>query len=251
MKLKKLLITFIIFCFIIMISIFEMKIFPNSKDIKVVSYNIHSGLNKDMFPTLFDIIDFLRMSDADIICLQEVNESAKVGFQVSSLKEELNMYSHFGANVVNLGSNYGLVTYSKYPIKSEKHIYLKSDNEQRGLLHTVVDVDGKKLNIINVHLGVKQEERDIQLKEVMSYAKSLEPEEYIIVGDFNEGNLSLDGTNIKDSAEEMEKDNILTFASGLYRIDYILVSQKIEVLDYDVLIKNMSDHFPIIARLRI
>jgi len=251
MKLKKLLITFIIFCFIIMISIFEMKIFPNSKDIKVVSYNIHSGLNKDMFPTLFDIIDFLRMSDADIICLQEVNESAKVGFQVSSLKEELNMYSHFGANVVNLGSNYGLVTYSKYPIKSEKHIYLKSDNEQRGLLHTVIDVDGKKLNIINVHLGVKQEERDIQLKEVMSYAKSLEPEEYIIVGDFNEGNLSLDGTNIKDSAEEMEKDNILTFASGLYRIDYILVSQKIEVLDYDVLIKNMSDHFPIIARLRI
>jgi len=251
MKLKKLLITFIIFCFIIMISLFEMKLFPNSKDIKVVSYNIHSGLNKDMFPTLFDIIDFLRMSDADIICLQEVNESAKVGFQVSSLKEELNMYSHFGANVVNLGSNYGLVTYSKYPIKSEKHIYLKSDNEQRGLLHTVVDVDGKKLNIINVHLGVKQEERDVQLKEVMSYAKSLEPEEYIIVGDFNEGNLSLDGTNIKDSAEEVEKDNILTFASGLYRIDYILVSQKIEVLDYDVLIKNMSDHFPIIARLRI
>lgn len=251
MKLKKLLTTFIIFCLIIMVSLFEMKFFPNSKDIKVVSYNIHSGLNKDMFPTLSDIIDFLRMSEADIICLQEVNESAKVGFQVSSLKEELNMYSHFGANVVNLGSNYGLVTYSKYPIKSEKHIYLKSDNEQRGLLHTVVDVDGKKLNIINIHLGVKQEERDIQLKEVMSYVKSLEPEDYIIVGDFNEGNLSLDGTNIKDSAVEMEKDNILTFASGLYRIDYILVSQKIEVLDYDVLIENMSDHFPIIARLRI
>ena len=193
MKLKKLLTTFIIFCLIIMVSLFEMKFFPNSKDIKVVSYNIHSGLNKDMFPTLSDIIDFLRMSEADIICLQEVNESAKVGFQVSSLKEELNMYSHFGANVVNLGSNYGLVTYSKYPIKSEKHIYLKSDNEQRGLLHTVVDVDGKKLNIINIHLGVKQEERDIQLKEVMSYVKSLEPEDYIIVGDFNEGNLSLDG----------------------------------------------------------
>lgn len=251
MRLKKLLRTFIIFCFIAVIAGFEIKFFPSSKEIKVISYNIHSGLNKDMFPTLFDTIDFLRVSDADIICLQEVNESSKVGFQVSSLKEELNMYSHFGANVVNLGSNYGLVTYSKYPIKSEKHIYLKSDNEQRGLLHTVVDVDGKRLNIINVHLGVKKDERDIQLKEVISYVKSLEPEEYIIVGDFNDGNLSLEGTNIKDSAEVMEKDNILTFASGLYRIDYILVSQSIEVLDYNVLIKNMSDHFPIIARLRI
>ena len=91
-------------------------------DIKIVSYNIHSGVDKDMFPTLFDIIEFLKNCDADIICLQEVNESSKVGFQVSSLKEELGMNSHFGANVVNLNSNYGLVTYSKYKIIDEKLI---------------------------------------------------------------------------------------------------------------------------------
>ena len=78
MNLKKLVITFIILCFIIVSSISEMKFFPKSKEIKIISYNIHSGLNKDMFPTLFDIIDFLRMSDADIICLQEVNESANI-----------------------------------------------------------------------------------------------------------------------------------------------------------------------------
>ena len=184
MSFKKLIITFIILGFIAITSISEMKYLNESKEITIISYNIHSGLNKDMFPTLFDIIDFLRISDADIICLQEVNESAKVGFQVSSLKEELKMYSHFGANVVNLGSNYGLVTYSKYPIKSEKHIYLSSDREQRGLLHTVVNVEGKKLNIINVHLGVKKEEREIQIKEVLSFVESLNPEPYIIVGDF-------------------------------------------------------------------
>ena len=95
-------------------------------DIKIVTYNIHSGVDKDMFPTLFDIINFLKNCDADIICLQEVNECAKVGFQVSSLKEELGMYSHFGANVVNLNSNYGLVTYSKYKIIRQNHIYLSS-----------------------------------------------------------------------------------------------------------------------------
>ena len=251
MNLKMLVIIFIIICFIIITSISEMKFIPQSKEIKIISYNIHSGLNKDMFPTLFDIIDFLRVSDADIICLQEVNESAKVGFQVSSLKEELKMYSHFGANVVNLGTNYGLVTYSKYPIKSEKHIYLSSDAEQRGLLHTVINVDGKKLNIINVHLGVKKEEREIQIKEVLDFAKSLDPEPYIVVGDFNEGEISLEGTNLKDVAEETDKSNILTFASGLYRIDYILASSNIEIIDYNVLFKNMSDHYPIIARLKI
>ena len=49
-------------------------------DIKIVSYNIHSGVDKDMFPTLFDIIDFLKHCDADIICLQEVNESITYGY---------------------------------------------------------------------------------------------------------------------------------------------------------------------------
>ena len=60
-------------------------------DIKIISYNIHSGTDKNMAPTLFDTINFLKKSNADIICLQEVNESSKVGFQVSSLKEELNI----------------------------------------------------------------------------------------------------------------------------------------------------------------
>lgn len=229
----------------------EKKYFAPRKEIKIVSYNIHSGLNKDMFPTLFDIIDFLRISNADIICLQEVNESAKVGFQVSSLKEELKMNSHFGANVVDLGLNYGLVTYSKYPIKSENHIYLSSEREQRGMLHTVVDVGGKKLNIINVHLGLGDEEREIQINELISFINSIDSEYYVVVGDFNQGNIEFKEDVLSDVAKKLKKSNILTFAVGLDRIDYIFTSPKIEVLDYDVLIKNMSDHYPIVAKMKI
>lgn len=230
----------------------EKDLFPTKKEIKIVTYNIHSGLNKDMFPTLFDIIDFLRISNADIICLQEVNESAKAGFQVSSFKEELKMYSHFGANVVDFGLNYGLVTYSKYPIKSENHIYLSSGNrEQRGILHTVVDIDRRKLNIINVHLGLGKQEREIQIKELIEFIKKIEDEPYIVVGDFNDGSMNMDENILKDVAKELDKANILTFATGLDRIDYIFVSPNIEVLDYEVQIKNMSDHYPIIAKIKI
>lgn len=231
--------------------IFERHYFPPKKEIKIVSYNIHSGLNKDMFPTLFDIIDFLRISNADIICLQEVNESAKAGFQVSSFKDELKMYSHFGANVVGLGLNYGIVTYSKYPIKSEQHLYLFSDREQRGMLHTVVSAKGRKLNIINVHLGLGEEERETQVNELLNFIKKLGNEPYIVVGDFNQGSMYLDEKILKDVAKELGKENILTFATGLDRIDYIFVSPNIEVLEYEVLIKNMSDHYPIIAKIRI
>ena len=231
--------------------IIQVTFFPIKKEINIISYNIHSGLNKNMFPTLFDTIDFLKDVNADIICLQEVNESAKAGFQVSSFKEELKMNSHFGANVVDLGYNYGLVTYSKYPIKDEEHIYLSSFREQRGMLHTVVKVDYRKLNIINVHLGLENNEREIQMKELLDFIKKLGDEPYIVLGDFNQGNISIDDDILKDVAKELGKSNMLTFPTGLDRIDYILVSPNVEVLEYDVLIKDMSDHYPIFAKIKI
>ena len=231
--------------------IIEIKLFPPRKEINIISYNIHSGLNKNMFPTLFDTIDFLKQSDADIVCLQEINESVRAGFQVSSFKEELKMNSHFGANVVNLGFNYGLVTYSKYPIKQEEHIYLSSFREQRGMLHTVVKVGYQNLNVINIHLGLDEEERDIQMKELIDFIKKLGDEHYIVVGDFNQGGIEIDEYILKDVAKELQMSNILTFPTGLDRIDYIFVSPGIEIIDYDVLIKDMSDHYPIIAKIKI
>ena len=240
---------FIIFISSILISNVNINEGHLDQEIKIVSYNIHSGVDKDMFPTLFDTIDFLKNSDADIICLQEVNESAKVGFQVSSLKEELGMNSHYGANVVNANSSYGLVTYSKYKIISKNHVYLSSENEQRGLLHTVIDVRGKKVNIINLHLSANTQEQEIQLKEVQEFIDNLGDETYIIAGDFNEPDISLNDTI--DVAKELEQSNTLTFSLGIERIDYIFTSSDVEPIDYKVLIKKMSYHYPIIAKLKI
>ncbi|WP_455544119.1 endonuclease/exonuclease/phosphatase family protein [Intestinibacter sp.] len=220
-------------------------------EIKIISYNIHSGTDKNMAPTLFDTINFLKKNNADIICLQEVNESSKVGFQVSSLKEELNMNLHFGANVVGNNTNYGLATYSKYKIIDEKHVYLSSAKEQRGFLHTTIKVKDKKVHIINVHLGLGDKERRKQIKELENYVKGLKNNYFIILGDFNEGNLSLDDEIIVDVAEQLDKSNILTFSTGLDRIDYMFVSNNINVESYEVLIKNMSDHYPIVAKISI
>ena len=203
-----------------------------------------------MFPTLFDIIDFLKNCDADIICLQEVNESAKVGFQVSSLKEELGMNSHFGANVVNLNSNYGLVTYSKYKIIRQNHVYLSSLKEQRGMLHTVIDVRGKEVNIINIHLGTDKQEQESQLKELKEFIDKLGEKSYIIAGDFNAADINIQG-NCVDVAKVLDKSNTLTFSLGIERIDYVFVSKDIIPINYRVIIKKMSDHYPIIAKLRI
>ncbi len=247
-------IKFLKFIFLIVIIFISSQIIvirPSDLDkveISIISYNIHSGTDKNMIPTLFDTINFLKKSKVDIICLQEVNESSKIGFQVSSLKEELNMYSHFGANVVNNNTNYGLATYSKYKIIDEKHIYLSSAKEQRGFIDTIVSVKNKKLHIINVHLGLEDKERDKQIKELESYIKNIKKEYFIILGDFNQADIILKNRDIKDVAQELNKSNILTFSIGLERIDYMFVSNNIEIKSYEVLKERMSDHYPIMAK---
>ena len=160
------------------------------------------------------------------------------------------MNSHFGANVVNLNSNYGLVTYSKYKIIRQNHIYLSSSREQRGLLHTVIDVRGKRVNIINVHLGTDKKEQKIQLKELQEFIDGLGNETYIIAGDFNSENITLNNKSI-DIAKELDKSNTLTYSLCIERIDYIFTSPNIKPIDYRVIIKKMSDHYPIIAKIRI
>ena len=102
-----------------------------------------------------------------------------------------------------------------------------------------------------MHLGLGEEERETQVNELLNFIKKLGNEPYIVVGDFNQGSMYLDEKILKDVAKELGKENILTFATGLDRIDYIFVSPNIEVLEYEVLIKNMSDHYPIIAKIRI
>ena len=132
-----------------------------------------------------------------------------------------------------------------------KYIYLSSFREQRGMLHTVLKVDYQKLHIINVHLGLDNEEREIQMRELVDFIKKLGDEPYMVVGDFNQGEVTVDNDILRDVAKELGKANILTFPTGLDRIDYIFVSSGIEVIDYDVFIKDMSDHYPIFARIKI
>ena len=42
-----------------------------------------------------------------------------------------------------------------------------------------------------------------------------------------------------------------TYSLGIERIDYIFTSPNIKPIDYRVIIKKMSDHYPIIAKIRI
>ena len=206
---------------------------------KILSYNIHKGMDANNIFTLNKMIKYLKNIDADIICLQEVLYN-----QFVILKQSLKIDGVFAANINKATLMYGIATLSKYEILKNEHIFLKSKKEQRGFLYTNIFYGKYCIDIINTHLGLDIYERREQISEIMDYIKDLRRSK-IVCGDFNEKNISINIFN--DSAVYTNYQSIPTFEKSNARIDYILVDKSLEIDKYYVDKIYLSDHFPIIV----
>lgn len=202
---------------------------------KLISYNIHVGMDEFRRFTLFQLIKYLKEQDADIICLQEV-----LYYQFNLMKLLLKMDGIFGLHVNNKKMRFGICILSKRKIIESNHFLLSSKKEQRGLL----SINSTDLLIINTHLGLDSDERKLQISEILDFAKG-KCDNIIICGDFNEKNINLFSYN--DIAKYLSKDMKPTF--NKYRIDYIFMSKNIKPKYYDVDEVFYSDHFPIIVEI--
>lgn len=215
----------------------------NNKNMKIISYNIHKAKNSDNKNRLNDIIIFFNEQNADIVCLQEVTSS-----QHNTIREMTKTSGKFVANAKRAIISDGLATYSKYPIVESNHVLLTSKKEHRGFLHTSYKIEGKLINIINVHLGLDKSERAIQISEIVSYIDSLKGET-ILVGDFNEKYIELE--NFTDSGKYHGYENNPTFEELDTRINYIFITtDSIYSTTYNVLKTDLSDHYLIMANIR-
>ena len=212
---------------------------------KIISYNIHTGTDKDKNRTLRQMAKYLKIQNCDIICLQEVLYS-----QYRMLKFYLQMDGSFAENVSD--KQYGICIFSKYKILVRNHVFLTSKKEQRGFAHIKVKIEGDRyLNVINTHLGLDKYERVKQINEILDFISiNLEGNiedlaGNIVCGDFNEKNINLFSYN--DIAKYLSKDMKPTF--NKHRIDYIFMSKNIKPKYYDVDEVFYSDHFPIIVEI--
>lgn len=209
---------------------------------KLVTYNIHKGMDSNNKLTLRKISKYLKELDCDVICLQEVLYP-----QFAKLKLDFKMDGVFAANINKPNIMYGICTFSKREIENHKHVLLTSQKEQRGLLYTNVFSDCGKINVINTHLGLDKSERENQISEIIDYTNSLVGRS-LICGDMNEKNISIN--TFYDSSVYSKKDKLTTFEKSNARIDYIFIDKLIDIDDYTVDLVPYSDHYPVIANLR-
>ena len=138
LALKRLLLGFLSSAaFSIPLSIFApteiMDTFASSDSIKIISYNIHYGINPKGQSALDQILSFLKSSDSDILFLQEVDRKTFRSYfqnQPEYIAKKLSMDYMYTPTQNMIAGQTGNMVISRYPIVASEEYTLSFDKYQ-------------------------------------------------------------------------------------------------------------------------
>ncbi len=262
--------------------------------VKIMSYNVR-GFNlykwEDNPSTCTEILAFSREEDPDVLCIQEFYISHRAGSREKEIYRKLNNtpYRHLEYTASNRSRNYGIATFSHYPIVNKGSIPF--ENSFSICIFSDILISGDTFRIYNSHLqsvnlnsqhyqfidSLKFRYDNQQLEEIKDISGRLRdafikrasqadiiathvascPFPVIICGDFNDTPVSYTYHTIKDDLQ----DAFSASGWGLgrtyngkfpsFRIDYILHSGTIDALFFTRKKVKLSDHYPIISYLKM
>lgn len=249
--------------------------------VKVMSFNIAHGSGMDGILNLERTAAVIEDSCASIIALQEVDrffgERSLFKDQVEWLGERLGMFTAYGANIEYEAETpdmpnhqYGNAILSKYPIAYSKNHHMTpvqqwyGNDEQRGVLEAVIEIDDMAVSVYNAHLSLKDEELKLSVKEILALTqKSKFP--CIVMGDFNAppfyAPIQEMNCYFTDAFLKMKQGDAYTYPAPhsystgdvelkpVTRIDYIFFGPEMEVAQTAAILTDASDHLPIVADL--
>jgi len=142
--------------------VFNPSIF-RGKTIKVLSWNVDGLLNVEQPLKLQKskrdkVIDFIKTTNADIVCLQDntfcvvaskkhsddITEMKNMGYPYHVISEDFNTEK-------NKSESYGTGIFSKYPIENTNKINYKGNNYE-SLLYADINIKGKTVRVFTTHL---------------------------------------------------------------------------------------------------
>ncbi|MBO2928661.1 endonuclease/exonuclease/phosphatase family protein [Metapseudomonas otitidis] len=168
--------------------------------LRIITVNTHKGftaLNRRFI--LPELRDAVRTLGADLVFLQEVLGTHRRHSrryqdwpptpQYEFLADSMWGAYAYGRNAVYPDGDHGNALLSKFPILRHENLDVSiAGNEERGLLHSVLEVPGHdEVHAICVHLGLREAHRQQQLALLRDLVVGLPSEAPVIVaGDFND-----------------------------------------------------------------
>ena len=240
--------------------------------LRVATYNIHKGV-QGLGPARRLEIHNLGLAveqlDADIVCLQEVrkmNRREALYFdrwpevsQAEYLAPE-GYESIYRTNAYTRDGEHGNALLTRWPVLGHKHEDISDHRfEQRGLLHVEIDIQGRSVHAIVVHLGLIRGSRMRQIAQLQCFIEREVPlgAPLVVAGDFNDWGgqikrmLAGFGLHEFDDAEGM-----MTYPSRLplAQLDHVYVRGLTPCglhVPKGKIWWRMSDHLPLIAEFKL
>lgn len=220
------------------------------ENFKIISINIFSQNNEYHY-----LKEYINEETADVIVLQELTPSWQKN--VAFIREK---YPYYKEEV--RGNNFGIAIYSKIPFDT---VITKNyiDKGHPSLLGEL-EVNGKALSILATHPvpplpnQERFEKRNKQYKLMKAEIDALSKENIILIGDLNSTVYSpnfklVQSDKLKDARSGFGLNNSWNAFIPIFRtnIDQCWVSKDIKVTNFYRGKDIQSDHFPIVAELKI
>lgn len=233
----------------------------SNKTVKVMSYNLHNGINTDGRLDLEALAQVIEDSGADVIAFQEISRGWLIWGSVDMLtwlSQRLDMPYAYGPTA---GAQWGNAILSRFPIKSFDNIPLDPDDLLllRGYIQAEIDIGGGTLTMLATHFTAIDDhdlEREIQSSQLID-AWNNGPA-MIILGDLNarpdEGAITLlVNAGLIDISAVIGKQPTYTYYSAHadHQIDYIFASSDLSYSDFDIPQTTASDHLPLVVTIVI
>lgn len=266
----------------------------NEQEIKILSYNVrvfdrwHWSENKN---TALEAFEFIKKSNANIVCLQEFYSSKLSGKNAedSLIRGSVLKNSHISFTTKkDKKYNYGIATFTSYPILARGEVKLEKD--ENFCIYTDLLIDNDTLRVYNIHLesihlgyddyhlieninnsdtfnvqGVKsilmKLKKGYQLRaqqaDIIAAHTQKCPYPLILCGDFNDTPVSYVYhrlvQNKLDAFRESGNGISSTYINkfSTFRIDFIMHTTHLESFNYSTPRIELSDHYPVQCSMRL
>jgi endonuclease/exonuclease/phosphatase family metal-dependent hydrolase len=236
-------------------------------NIRILTYNIHQGLDADGRMNLEGIITEIKKLNPDIVCLQEVNRAQVSNGLVDCLmpiSHALGMPYVFGSN--HDDGQYGNAILTRYPVRDWDNLrFFNNSTETRGTLHAVIKTKqpndmSSDLNVFVSHLDHIPGPENVRLKQVREVLEFwAKRPRTIIAGDLNAEPDTSEMkpfyiSELRDALELSGKKYVKTFWEGYgeqaMKLDYIFISKDLNAVDAMIEDSRASDHKPVAVDIR-
>jgi endonuclease/exonuclease/phosphatase family metal-dependent hydrolase len=229
--------------------------------LKVASYNIRKAVGLDWRRRPSRVLDVLNEIGADIVALQEVDR--RFGSRVTALDPELIAKEtdyraiRFSERPQSLGYHGNVILARKAMTVTGARPMVLPHLEPRGAAVADLEIGGKLMRVVGMHLGLTKKWRQLQTETIVSELRTLEANlPTVLMGDLNEPDLKSGVLRAFEQRHTIAACGPSFHASmPVFTLDRIIVTEDIVIAETGVhrsaLAREASDHLPIWALITL